>query len=262
MKEPQRRDRRVQFGKDVTNAKYPYIVAIGSACGEPQRICTGTLIAPGWVLTAGHCIDKERLKYWKVYYGDLTKFPNTTYAQIIKDGYVAPNYNFKSLETAKRKQYISVRNDVGLLMIEEIPDPKFGKLSLTDYWSLIGYPVRHVGAGRFNISDEIAYNTSPLKEGEAVVVKCGSAPAPSAPNLCLRPKCSNSHQKSLQGDAGGPVLYKGRIVGVCCCRARDDTALYTALSPYGNWIQGTIEKVEQDLVEKENKEKAQRTGRG
>ncbi|XP_073947649.1 brain-specific serine protease 4-like isoform X4 [Choristoneura fumiferana] len=44
---------RVYLGEEDTNSEFPYVIGIQDEYG--MRICTCSLIARNWILTAGHC---------------------------------------------------------------------------------------------------------------------------------------------------------------------------------------------------------------
>lgn len=57
-KEPSpREEHKIARGRDVAPGEWPFVALIADV--ERESICTGTLVAPDWVLTAAHCLVDE-----------------------------------------------------------------------------------------------------------------------------------------------------------------------------------------------------------
>ncbi|KAI5644410.1 trypsin domain-containing protein [Phthorimaea operculella] len=266
--------RRVYQGKSVSKDEYPYVMALIVKVSDKienqkvvvaQRVCTCSLIKPDWILISAHCLEEYSQEFLRVVYDDLTIPPNTT------------KYRSKIRKSILHSDYFHyndvLKNDIALLLIDPINGLPVGRLSAIDYKYFIGYAVTYVGAGgTYSLSsllnEEIAEidmvegedEIRPLQTGEAVVVPCDKAKALFRvvyPGICLHSKCSNRNQNVIPGDSGGPLLYKGRIIGVASVAGsgiidRDvgDTTLrrdigeggsvYTAVSPYLDWINEVI----------------------
>jgi secreted trypsin-like serine protease len=62
----QAESKKVQFGRKANLGEFPYTVSL--VVRNVVSYCGGTLIAPRWVLTAGHCVVKKlffKTKYSK-----------------------------------------------------------------------------------------------------------------------------------------------------------------------------------------------------
>ncbi|XP_011178290.1 chymotrypsin-2 [Zeugodacus cucurbitae] len=59
---------RIVGGNEVVKGELPYQVSIQNTFGE--HVCGGSIIAPEWILTAGHCMDWPK-KYLKIVTGTV-----------------------------------------------------------------------------------------------------------------------------------------------------------------------------------------------
>ena len=164
--------------------------------GDPAVVtfgaCSGTLIAPRVVLTAGHCIWGQDFASQRVRFGEHLASP--AQERLILEGRVHPDFDATTLA-----------NDIGVLLLDLPPDgvdpvPMFSG-PFGD--AQVGATVRLVGFGITAPNDPPeAFGTK--RQGTATVTAWLATafvdqPAPSA---------------TCQGDSGGAVLLDGALAGV------------------------------------------------
>lgn len=241
---------RILDGVDDEKNEFPFVVSLEVSAVVVNeihgvrvlRICTGSLIAPNWVLTAAHCA-KPAL--------DRIRFCN------FESTLEAPGCHSSVLKTITYPtfQYVDrlngyfdeiVKNDVALLFVETVKLRKYGEVSATDYVSLIGSSVLYVGLGRtFDYSIDVpkkVIEKDRIKKrqiGKGIVVPCNKVRAV-GPTLCLAATCFKRTQRLAVGDSGGPMIFKGKIAGVACCYYPGEEFRYTAVSPFLDWLHDTI----------------------
>jgi MYXO-CTERM domain-containing protein len=200
-------------------AQDPAVVAILGADGTLG--CTGTLIAPHTVLTAGHCVPALRRRELSVFFGDSLSGAGIFIA--VSDTRVEPDFDPATLA-----------HDVALFTLREAgPVAPLALDPRTLDASLVGQTLRIVG---FGVTAPGAGDTGDKRSGTASVtaVDALDVTAVGAPSLPCR------------GDSGGPALLDdgtGERVGGVVSRgdpgcvtdgvfARVDVARDTFIAPY------------------------------
>lgn len=166
----------------------PAVVALAQySGGQFYEFCTGTLVAPRTVLSAGHCVDPQVSNGAYVVFGPSVSSP-TQYVAVAQP-YQHPNYNPSNLN-----------NDVSVWKLQtavtNVTPLPMNATALTQ--SDVGRTVRHVGYGVSN-----GYNQTGSGLKREVTYTIRSLPSPSQ---STQYESGASGQQTCNGDSGGPAL--------------------------------------------------------
>jgi len=237
---------RIVNGQEAPKDKYPWIVALEARVkgDESSYSCGGTLIAPGYVLTAAHCYyPKRSANFGTVYYGKhsscFTGFcdDGVDIAEVI----IHPQYNSGTMQhdiaILKLATPITTITPVGLAEAGYTANQNFGN---------DGKAIS-LGWGVDNVITESMPST--LQLGNVNLInrkKCGSQFRYGSSDIISGMVCANSpsNTDSCQGDSGGPLFVpsRGVQVGVVSwgigCGSDDYPGVYTDVGTYYNWVEG------------------------
>jgi secreted trypsin-like serine protease len=233
----------VSGGKKAKVADAPYIAALPEGC-------TGTLIAPDRVLTAGHCLDNFSPTSFRVHIG-TARNPGFTDGGIPARGFsVEPRFKESFPFAHKSPQNAIAIYDVGIILLAQpvtgVTPVKLGTRAdetVGQTGTLFGYGLASSRRNEFSTS---------LRTGDMTVIsasKCAKAypKAVIASEICgqdLKTKRAPLVQ-ACPGDSGGPFLVHGVQIGITSwgpevkdakCGAEPLPGVYMRVSSFASFI--------------------------
>ncbi|XP_056616998.1 complement factor D-like [Triplophysa dalaica] len=225
-------------GKEAVANSHPYMASLQ---WNGKHECGGFLISNQWIMSAAHCFQNGRDSGVKVVLGahSLSEDEDTKKSFDVSAVYNHPDFTISNYD-----------NDIALL--------KLGS-AITESYAV--KPIKFQRDGGVNPEEGAAVETCgwgsqnnmggrPDKLQElSITVKerwlCGRSDHYGA-KFTDNMLCAALNKKdTCDGDSGGPLLYKGVVVGITSnggkkCGSSRKPGLYTIISHYTQWIDRTI----------------------
>ena len=209
----------------VGGTKVTGLPAVGVILQDGQTSCTGTLIAPRTVLTAGHCVDPRFTDPSRMSFGIGSSIAGLQYEIQVSDAQPHPDYFYDGH---------SIQGDIGLLYLAKdapVAPMAFNRATMSASW--VGKTLLFVG---FGLSDGFNQTGDGIKRAVQIPVTGVFAD---------RFRFQAQGKSTCMGDSGGPAFALDEdgnlvVVGVTS----------SSLSPTcSSWVEDTRVDVYQDFVE-------------
>ena len=237
-------DQRIVGGKPVTLKDNPWQIALVSARVPSNLVgqfCGGSIIAPRWVATAAHCVDRGT---------EPKQIQILTSTESLEKGGTRIN----ATRILVHENWTPKTNDFDIALIEVASDlvgTGSAAAAIPGDTSAAEHPatlqVRVTGWGRTSMSTNAGSKLLQGIEIPYVTRAVCNRPASYDGDITENMICAGIQKggvDSCQGDSGGPAtaMVSGtrRLVGIVSwgegCALRDKYGVYTNISKFGPWV--------------------------
>ena len=242
-------------GEPADAGRYPYVSALSRVSdGNRVYFCTGTLVAPRWILTAAHCFhDRSGARIasdglWAEVGNDQLKSVPESVQLRIDRIVVHPEYDPAS--QAHDLALVQLRDMAGDLVADPfaagVPGPTATALGFGSFYEgrLAGRALSATGAPTSQVSDHL--RRAELRLVDAVSCADRLAIGLGEGQLCAAAPADTA----CVGDSGGPLVSEvaegpDRLLGIVSngsgCAVAQPLVVYTAVAAYAGWIAATVE---------------------
>ncbi|CAH1107173.1 unnamed protein product [Psylliodes chrysocephalus] len=235
-------------GEDAAPGQFPYQVSI-KLCRSIfwqeicDHFCGGSIIAPNWILTAGHCFDYG-IKT-KIYAGILNISEDSDFRQIIEVNQTFVHEEYRGNANPNDIRLYQLKAP---LVYTERVQPIALPLQDSDYTGeVISSGWGYTTAGLFpHLPETLQFQISNMPDRETCLELCNGIsknPFNVTTNVCT--ENPGKDRGTCFGDSGGPLVQNATLVGLTSwgfepCGKKDAPSAYTRVSHYIDWIKERV----------------------
>ncbi|XP_056303336.1 chymotrypsin-like elastase family member 1.1 [Danio aesculapii] len=250
-------EERVIGGEIAKPHSWPWQISLQyQSGGKYHHYCGGTLIRPGWVMVAAHCVDTSRI--WSVALGDHDIYTHEGPEQYIsvKGVFIHPNWNPNNVANG---------NDIALLhlSIDATLSSYVQKATLPSYGEIMpfGHTCYITGWGRTQTGGSLS---AQLKQAYMPVVDHETCSQGDWWGSSVKDRmiCAGgtTHMSACHGDSGSPLncLFNGEYVvhGVTSfvsssgCNTYKKPTVFTRVSYHVSWLNHIMYENGEDIKDR------------
>lgn len=236
---------RVVGGEDAKPHSAPWVISMQWGALVTSHRCGGSIIAPNWVVTAGHCLlgvadigmfvvvaGRHNLNFHESQQQRRDIIRSQTWIHERYTGGVAP-YDIALIRVEPGFEYNSF---VGPIELPIAGEQHTGDVQLHGWGSIstTNWP---------NLPDVLQTVVKPIISLKECADAFGPSPLHES-NICTGPLSGGI--SACSGDSGGPITQQGAVIGIASwtvipCGQANAPTVYTGVSSFIDWIENIVE---------------------